>query len=34
MQLREYQNESRNAILSNWLAGHRKTLLILPTGCG
>lgn len=34
MQLREYQIESRDAILANWGIGHRKALLVLPTGCG
>ena len=34
MELRPYQNEARNAILSQWREGINKTLLILPTGCG
>lgn len=34
MQLRDYQIESRDAILNQWSEGHRKTLLVLPTGCG
>ncbi len=33
-QLRPYQVEARQAILSQWDEGHRKTLLVLPTGCG
>lgn len=32
-QLRPYQNEAKNAILAEWDAGRRKTLLVLPTGC-
>ena len=34
VQLREYQIESRDAILTNWAEGRRKALLVLPTGCG
>jgi len=35
MTLRPYQAEAVDAILSEWSAGeHRKTLLVLPTGCG
>ncbi|MBQ8699933.1 MAG: DEAD/DEAH box helicase, partial [Schwartzia sp.] len=33
-QLRPYQNEAKNAILAEWDAGHRKTLLVLCTGLG
>ncbi len=33
-QLRPYQAEARQAILSAWDEGCRKTLLVLPTGCG
>ena len=33
-QLRPYQSEARDAILAEWDAGHRKTLLVLPTGTG
>lgn len=33
-QLRPYQAETRDAILSAWDEGYRKTLLVLPTGCG
>ena len=33
-QLRPYQAEARDAILSAWDEGYRKTLLVLPTGCG
>lgn len=34
MQLRKYQVEARDAILNEWNNGHKKTLLVLPTGCG
>lgn len=33
-QLRPYQSEAKQAILAAWDEGHRKTLLVLPTGCG
>ena len=33
IQLRPYQIEARDAVLSQWADGHRKTLLVLPTGC-
>lgn len=33
-QLRPYQAEAKQAILSAWGEGQRKTLLVLPTGCG
>ncbi len=33
-ELRPYQAEARDAILSEWKKGHRRTLLVLPTGCG
>ena len=33
MELRPYQVEAKQAILSAWSEGHRKTLLVLPTGC-
>jgi len=32
--LRPYQAEAKQAILSAWDEGYRKTLLVLPTGCG
>ena len=32
--LRPYQNEAKKAILSEWNQGHRRTLLVLPTGAG
>lgn len=31
---RKYQLEAQNAILSEWDNGNKKTLLVLPTGCG
>lgn len=33
-QLRPYQAEAKQAILSAWDEGQRRTLLVLPTGCG
>ena len=33
-QLRPYQAEAKQAILSAWDDGYQKTLLVLPTGCG
>ncbi|MCD8299566.1 MAG: DEAD/DEAH box helicase family protein, partial [Clostridiales bacterium] len=33
-ELRQYQSEAKDAILSEWSEGHRKTLLVLPTGTG
>ena len=33
MELRPYQAEAKQAVLSEWQEGHRKTLLVLPTGC-
>jgi len=32
--LRPYQAEARDAILHQWSVGNKKTLLVLPTGCG
>lgn len=34
MQLRPYQQEARAAIQKEWTDGKKKTLLVLPTGCG
>lgn len=34
MNLRPYQNEAVNAIEEEWQDGRKKTLLVLPTGCG
>lgn len=33
-ELRPYQTEAKNAVLSEWALGHKKTLFVLPTGCG
>lgn len=33
-ELRPYQAEAKQAILAAWDEGYRKTLLLLPTGCG
>lgn len=34
MQLRPYQEEAKNAVFAEWKKGNKKTLLVLPTGCG
>lgn len=34
MELRPYQEEARSAIESEWAKGVKRTLLVLPTGCG
>lgn len=34
MQLRPYQEEARAAVQAEWVSGKKKTLLVLPTGCG
>lgn len=34
MELRPYQKEALEAVLSQWEDGFQKTLLVLPTGCG
>ncbi|EAF8771712.1 DEAD/DEAH box helicase [Listeria monocytogenes] len=34
MQLRDYQEEARQAIHNEWNKGMKRTLLVLPTGCG
>lgn len=34
MQLRPYQQEAKDAVFEQWEDGCRKTLLVLPTGCG
>lgn len=34
MKLRKYQQESREAIQNEWDNGVKRTLLVLPTGCG
>ncbi|WP_246096176.1 DEAD/DEAH box helicase [Paenibacillus sinopodophylli] len=34
MKLRDYQEEARASIQTEWEKGVRRTLLVLPTGCG
>lgn len=34
MELRPYQQEARQAIMKQWDDGTKRTLLVLPTGCG
>lgn len=34
MELRPYQQEAREAVKKEWIEGNKKTLLVLPTGCG
>lgn len=34
MELRDYQQEARECIQNEWENGVKKTLLVLPTGCG
>lgn len=34
MELRPYQQQAKDAIFSEWGNGIKKTLLVLPTGCG
>lgn len=34
MELRPYQQEAKDAIFEQWNNGVKKTLLVLPTGCG
>ncbi|MFI8712010.1 DEAD/DEAH box helicase [Brevibacillus brevis] len=34
MELRPYQQEARDSIQNEWKNGVKKTLLVLPTGCG
>ena len=34
MQLRDYQEEARGAVQQEWQSGRKRTLLVLPTGCG
>lgn len=34
MELRPYQQEARKAVFEQWNNGAKKTLLVLPTGCG
>lgn len=34
IQLRPYQEEAKNAVLTEWEQDRKRTLLVLPTGCG
>lgn len=34
MKLRKYQEEAREAVQQEWEEGRKRTLLVLPTGCG
>lgn len=34
MELRPYQKEAKESIFNEWKQGVKKTLLVLPTGCG
>ena len=34
MELRPYQQQAREAVARDWAEGFRRTLLVLPTGCG
>ncbi len=34
MELRKYQNEAKEAVFNEWEQGHKRTLLVLPTGTG
>lgn len=34
MELRPYQEEARRAVFEEWRQGYKRTLLVLPTGCG
>lgn len=34
MELRPYQKEARAAVFEQWEQGFKKTLVVLPTGCG
>ena len=34
MELRPYQKEARTAVFEQWEQGFKKTLVVLPTGCG
>lgn len=34
MELRPYQKEAKEAVFNEWETGNKKTLLVLPTGCG
>ncbi len=34
MELRKYQEQARQAVQTEWNEGRKRTLLVLPTGCG
>ena len=34
MDLRPYQQSAREAVKKEWATGNKRTLLVLPTGCG
>lgn len=34
MELRDYQEEAKEKVLAEWGKGTKRTLLVLPTGCG
>jgi len=34
MKLRKYQEEAREAVQQEWEESRKRTLLVLPTGCG
>jgi superfamily II DNA or RNA helicase len=34
MKLRPYQLTAKKAVQNEWQKGNRRTLLVLPTGCG
>lgn len=34
MELRPYQAEAKTAVFEQWKQGFKRTLLVLPTGCG
>lgn len=34
IKLRDYQEEAVESIFSEWQKGNKRTLLVLPTGCG
>ena len=34
MELRAYQQQAKQAVFDEWMGGHTRTLLVLPTGTG
>lgn len=34
MELRPYQQEAKTAVFEQWEQGFKRTLVVLPTGCG